>query len=271
MEKFPSISLESFYKNTTLHVIVLTDGVVVPKLMSIADPLPTLRNLREFFKAIKAFAEDKTYIGTMGSETAMLINCDCAEFVMNLGTLMGTVERPYAITNDAATIKEILSKKKSYDYTPEVYAALAKKGYLPKIDLPKAKTSTPEDESEETSDEVLDEKITKALGALAAAGAVPEDDDDDDDDSDEEESEEDEDEYEEEEEEEEEVESEEEETIRKTASASSTPEYSGTPIEKKIYKKIVDAVHPANEEEDKVVRALTRDIVRSILKDMGVL
>lgn len=270
MEKFPSISLESFYRNTTLHVIVLTDGVVVPKLMSIADPLPTLRNLREFFKAIKAFAEDKAYIGTMGSETAMLINCDCAEFIMNLGTLMGSVERPYTIIREAAAVKEILSKTKSYDYAPDVYAALAKKGYLPKIDLPKTKPSTSEDESEKTTDEVLGKLSKRVLDSLTAAGAVPEDDDDDDDDSDEEESEEDEDEYEE-EEEEEEVESEEEETIRKTASASSTPEYSGTPIEKKIYKKIVDAVHPANEEEDKVVRDLTKDIVKSILKDMGVL
>ena len=61
------------------------------------------------------------------------------------------------------------------------------------------------------------------------------------------------------------------EAFRTAAAGATSSEYSGTPLEKKIYKKIVDAVHPSDAAEDKIVQDLAKDIVKSILTDMGVI
>lgn len=242
MEKFTGITLDSFYKKTTLHVIVLSDGVVIPKKITTSDPYPEAKKLREFFKAVDAFAEGRAFIGTMGSETALLINCSVDEFVMNVGVIMADVsgDKPYVVYKDAKTVKSILSKECSFDYDPETYKALMKKGFLPKIELPKEETK-PMEEGDKSEEIESDEEKTSETS---------EDED----------------------EEDEELESDEEEAVRTAATgATSSPEYSGIPLEKKIYKKIVDAVHPSDAAEDKIVQDLAKDIVKSILTDMGVI
>lgn len=241
MEKFTGITLDSFYKKTTLHVIVLSDGVVVPKKITTSDPYPEAKKLREFFKAVGAFAEGRAFIGTMGSETALLINCSVDEFIMNVGVIMADVggDKPYVVYKDAKTVKSILSKERSFDYDPETYKALMRKGLLPKIELPKEETK-PMEEGDKSEEIESDEEKTSEIS---------EDED----------------------EEDEEVESDEEEAVRTAATGATSSEYSGTPLEKKIYKKIVDAVHPSDAAEDKIVQDLAKDIVKSILKDMGVI
>ena len=241
MEKFTGITLDSFYKKTTLHVIVLSDGVVVPKKITTSDPYPEAKKLREFFKAVDAFAEGRAFIGTMNSETALLINCSVDEFVMNVGVIMADVsgDKPYVVYKDVKTVKSILSKERSFDYDPETYKALMKKGLLPKIELPKEEVK-PMEEGDKSEEIESDEEKTSETS---------EDED----------------------EEDEELESDEEEAVRTAAAGATSSEYSGTPLEKKIYKKIVDAVHPSDAAEDKIVQDLAKDIVKSILTDMGVI
>lgn len=241
MEKFTGITLDSFYKKTTLHVIVLSDGVVVPKKITTSDPYSEAKKLREFFKAVDAFAEGRAFIGTMGSETALLINCSVDEFIMNVGVIMADVsgDKPYVVYKDAKTVKSILSKECSFDYDPETYKALMRKGLLPKIELPKEEVKSAEDGEEIEADAKVPSETTEDEDEV---------------------------------EEDEELESDEEEAVRTAATdATSSPEYSGTPLEKKIYKKIVDAVHPSDAAEDKIVQDLAKDIVKSILTDMGVI
>ena len=241
MEKFTGITLDSFYKKTTLHVIVLSDGVVVPKKITTSDPYSEAKKLREFFKAVDAFAEGRAFIGTMNSETALLINCSVDEFIMNVGVIMADVsgDKPYVVYKDVKTVKSILSKERSFDYDPETYKALMKKGLLPKIELPKEEVK-PMEEGDKSEEIESDEEKTSETS---------EDED----------------------EEDEELESDEEEAVRTAAAGATSPEYSGTPLEKKIYKKIVDAVHPSDAAEDKIVQDLAKDIVKSILTDMGVI